>query len=56
MPFTEYKFVTNLSNGTEVELCENGNNRNLSLENKKEFIELLLKTRLNEGNVQIQSI
>ena len=55
-PYTEYKFVTNLSNGTEVELCENGNNRNLSLENKKEFIELLLKTRLNEGNVQIQSI
>ena len=56
MPFTEYKFVTNLSNGTEVELCENGNNKTLSLENKKEFIELLLKTRLNEGNVQIQSI
>ncbi len=56
MPFTEYKFVANLSNGTEVELCENGNNKTLSLETKKEFIELLLKTRLNEGNVQIQSI
>ena len=55
-PFTEYKFVTNLTNGTEVELCENGNNKNLSLNNKKEFIELLLKKRLNEGNVQIQSI
>ena len=55
-PFTEYKFTTNLTNGTEVELCENGNNKNLSWKNKKEFIELLLKTRLNEGNTQIQSI
>ena len=56
MPFTDYKFTTNLTNGTEVELCENGNNKNLSFENKKEFIELLLKARLDEGNLQIQSI
>ena len=56
MPFTDYKFTTNLTNGTEVELCENGNNKNLSFENKKEFIELLLKARLDEGNVQIQAI
>ena len=56
LPFTEYKFTTNLTNGTEVELCENGSNKNLSLKNKKEFIELLLKARLNEGNAQIQSI
>ena len=55
-PFTEYKFTTNLTNGTEVEICENGSNKNISLENKKEFIGLLLKTRLNEGNIQIQSI
>ena len=55
-PFTEYKFTTNLTNGTEVEICENGSNKNISLENKKEFIGLLLKTRLNEGNLQIQSI
>ena len=55
-PFTEYKFTTTLTNGTEVDLCENGNNKNLSLQNKKEFIDLLLKTRLNEGKTQIQSI
>ena len=37
LPFTEYKFTTNLTNGTEVELCENGSNKNLSLKNKKEL-------------------
>ena len=56
MPFTDYKFTTTLTNGTEIELCKGGNNKNLSLENKKEFIELLLKARLDEGNLQIQSI
>ena len=54
--FTDYKFSTVLSNGTEVELCENGNNKYLSLENKKEYIELVEKKRLNEGKLQIQSI
>ena len=54
--FTDYKFATSLSNGTEVELCENGNNKFLSLENKKLFIDLVEKTRLNEGKLQIQAI
>ena len=54
--FTDYKFTTALSNGEEVELCENGNNKFLSLENKKLYIELVEKERLNEGKMQIQSI
>ena len=54
--FTDYKFATALSNGTEVEICENGNNMFLSLENKKAFISLVEKTRLNEGKLQIQAI
>jgi len=54
--FTDYKFATSLSNGKEVELCENGNNKFLSLENKKLFIDLVEKTRLNEGKLQIQAI
>ena len=55
-PYTEYKFTTTLTNGTEVELCKNGNNKFLSLANKKEFKDLVLKARLNEGNMQVQSI
>ena len=54
--FTDYKFATALSNGTEIELCENGNNIFLSLENKKLYINLVEKARLNEGNVQIQAV
>ena len=54
--FTDYKFTTALSNGTEVELCENGNNKYLSLENKKLYINLVEKARLNEGKIQIQAI
>ena len=54
--FTDYKFTTTLSNGNEIELCENGNNIFLSLENKKLFIDLVEKARLNEGKIQIQAI
>ena len=54
--FTDYKFTTALSNGSEVELCENGSNKYLSLENKKLYIELVEKARLDEGKYQIQAI
>jgi E3 ubiquitin-protein ligase HERC2 len=45
-----------LSSGEEVELIENGKNINLSLENKKLYVELVEKTRLNEGKIQIDAI
>jgi hypothetical protein len=54
--FNEYKFTTMLSSGEEVELIENGKNINLSLENKKLYVELVEKTRLNEGKIQIDAI
>ena len=54
--FTDYKFKILLSNNSECLLCENGDNISLSLENKKKYIELVEKTRLNEGKLQIQAI
>ena len=51
--FNEYKFTTMLSSGEEVELIENGKNINLSLENKKLYVELVEKTRLNEGKIML---
>ena len=54
--FNDYKFTTILSSGEEAELIENGKNITLSLENKKLYVELVEKTRLNEGKLQIDAI
>ena len=54
--YSDYKFTTILSNGTEVPIIENGRNIDLTLENKKNYIELVEQTRLNEGQIQIDSI
>jgi hypothetical protein len=54
--YSDYKFTTILSNGSEVPIIENGRNIDLTLENKKNYIELVEQTRLNEGQIQIDSI
>lgn len=50
------KFVTHLSDGTEVELCFNGSKKAVTLENLVEYIELLIKTRLSEFDTQMKAI
>lgn len=51
--FNEYarqlNFTTTLSNGVEVELCENGAEKCLTKENLQEFIDLVVKTRIEES-------
>ena len=54
--YSDQKFTTILSNGTEVEVCPNGKNISLTYENRALYCELTEKTRLNEGRVQMQAI
>jgi len=49
-------FSTKLSDGSEIDLIENGKNIKVTNENGQEYINLLIKTRLNEGLVQIKLI
>ncbi len=52
----DQKFVAILSNGTEIELCQNGRQRQVTLENLEEFITLLTNARLSEFDLQIKYI
>ncbi len=49
-------FSTTLSDGTRVELKENGSNIALTLENREEYIRLEEAYRLNEFNLQTDAI
>jgi hypothetical protein len=44
----DQKFVAILSNGAEIELCQNGRQKQVTLENLEEFINLLVNARLSE--------
>ena len=50
------RFVTLISDGTEVEMCLGGKDKKVTLENLEEYIDLLVKTRLNEFDVQMKAI
>jgi hypothetical protein len=43
-------FTTTLSNGAEVELCPGGREKKVTHKNYKEFIDLTIEKRLNEGD------
>lgn len=49
-------FVTLLSDGTEVELVPGGRNMRITPENINEYIRLVVSTRINESNRQVQAI
>jgi len=50
------KFTTLLSNGKEAEIKPNGKNLNVKFENRDEFVDLSIKTRLHEADQQIAAI
>lgn len=50
------RFVTLLSDGTEVELCLGGRKKKVTIQNLEEYINLLIKTRLNEFDTQMKYI
>ena len=52
----DQNFSTVLSNGDEVALCENGQDRKVTKESIDEFIGLVLKARFAEGTQQIKAI
>ena len=52
----DQRFVTLLSDGTEVELCFKGKEKLVTQENKEDYIQLLITTRLNEFDYQMKSI
>merc|ERR1712178_672551 len=49
-------FTTTLSDLKVVELCEDGANKKVTHKNHKEFIDLVVKTRLSEADKQIEWI
>ena len=49
-------FVTKLSDNTSQELIPGGHNIKVTFERKNEFIELCIKTRLDESNKQIEAL
>ncbi|CDW73494.1 UNKNOWN [Stylonychia lemnae] len=52
----DQKFVTLLSDGSEVELCFKGSERQVKFEDIDEFIDLLVKARLTEFDEQMKYI
>ncbi|ETO14536.1 hypothetical protein RFI_22832, partial [Reticulomyxa filosa] len=50
------RFTTQLSDGTEIELKENGKNIDVTKKNLSEFVSLVIKKRLNESSEQMKSI
>ena len=46
----DQNFTTVLSNGDEIELCPEGEQRKVRRDNIDEFIGLVLKARFNEAN------
>lgn len=49
-------FEVSLSDGTVVPVCCGGQDRVLSYENRVEYAELAMQTRLQEGRVQVHAI
>lgn len=47
-------FQTIISNGKTVELCEEGAKKAVTLKNYEEYIDLVVKTRLNEASKQME--
>lgn len=45
----DLKFTTTLSNGTEIELCKDGQEKSVTKANINEFINLVIKTRAEEA-------
>ena len=54
--YHDHKFVTTISDGTEVELVPGGRNRILTKENASEYVQLVMEKRLNEADKQIKAI
>jgi len=52
----DQKFVTCLSDGTEIELVPGGKNKIITKENAKEYVELVMKARLSEFDRQMKAI
>jgi hypothetical protein len=50
------KFVTQLTDNTEVELKKDGRSHPVTFDNRHEFVDLVIKTRLNESARQLQAI
>jgi len=50
------RFETALSDGTVVPVCRGGQDRVLTNENRFEYADLALQTRLQEGHAQMESI
>jgi hypothetical protein len=50
------RFEISLSDGTIVPLCRGGSERTLTQENRFEYSQLALKTRLHEGRAQMDAI
>ena len=49
----DQSFTTVLSNGQEVELCDNGRNMAVTKDNHEKFIRLMLQKRFEEGREQM---
>lgn len=49
-------FVISLSDGTEVELVNNGSNRRVTFEERERFSALALQARLDEGIEQVEAV
>jgi len=54
--FAEQRFVTQLSDGTEVELVPGGRERLVDYESRNEFVRLSVQARLKESDKQIAAI
>eukprot|EP01016_Furgasonia_blochmanni_P046718 TRINITY_DN6774_c0_g1_i7.p1 TRINITY_DN6774_c0_g1~~TRINITY_DN6774_c0_g1_i7.p1 ORF type:complete len:363 (-),score=64.52 TRINITY_DN6774_c0_g1_i7:92-1087(-) len=52
----DQKFITFLSDGTEVELVAGGKDKQVTFHNRDDFIKLVIETRLNESKTQISWI
>ena len=50
------EFTTQLSNGDEVEVCEGGSALEVTFQNRKRYVEMVLKKRLVEGHAQTHAI
>jgi len=49
-------FTAQLSNGVEAEICEGGSELDVTWHNRKQYCDLVLKTRLREGRTQTQAV
>lgn len=52
----DQNFTTVLSNGDEINLCENGDTRKVTKADIEEFINLVIEARFNEASEQNKAI